>query len=292
MMLTVTTLARSPLFSTVAKLKAELGITGNSQDDILLDMLRGVSDKIVTLCNRPFAREVYTETLGGPGGEIPGKGTALLMLKRTPIVSVASVFLDGEAITDYSIEDAVAGFLYREIGWASTRLIGWVLTGYDRPGFIPPRYTVNYTAGYLMPADDMAATTLSASSTDNSYNDSASGFPNLAEGDVVTVAGFTTAGNNGQATVVSRTASKLVVSGLTLTTEAAGDSVTVVCRTLPYDLERAAIETAKAWYRAMTRDPALTSKTVGPTSLSYAPGAFGEFPPRALAILDDWQRAA
>lgn len=72
-----------------------------------------------------------------------------------------------------------------------------------------------------------AAATISAEASDNSFNDTAAGFPALSVGDKISVAGFTTAGNNGVARVVSRTASKIVVSGLTLTDEALGDAVTI-----------------------------------------------------------------
>ena len=73
----------------------------------------------------------------------------------------------------------------------------------------------------------VAKTTISAAAADNSYNDSGAGLPVYTVGDTVTIAGFTTAGNNGAAVVVSSTASKLVVSGLTLTDETAGDTVTI-----------------------------------------------------------------
>jgi hypothetical protein len=75
----------------------------------------------------------------------------------------------------------------------------------------------------------MTATTISAASADNSYNDSATGFStaNILPGHWIKIAGFTTAANNGIARVVSVTTGKIVVTGLTLVTEAAGASVKV-----------------------------------------------------------------
>ena len=73
----------------------------------------------------------------------------------------------------------------------------------------------------------VAKTTISAAAVDNSYNDSGAALPVYTVGDTLTIAGFTTAGNNGAAVVVSSTVSKLVVSGLTLTDEVAGDAVTI-----------------------------------------------------------------
>lgn len=77
----------------------------------------------------------------------------------------------------------------------------------------------------------ISAATISASSTDNSFNDSANGFitAGFAAGDVLTTTGFTNGANNStSAVVVSVTAGKMIVSGATLATEAAsaGRSIT------------------------------------------------------------------
>ncbi len=73
------------------------------------------------------------------------------------------------------------------------------------------------------------AITISAAAADNSLNDSAAGFPVYFPGEKITIAGFTgTVGNNQTVTVVSRTASKIIVSGGTaLVNDAAGESVTL-----------------------------------------------------------------
>lgn len=74
------------------------------------------------------------------------------------------------------------------------------------------------------------AGTISAASADNSLNDSANAFPVFLVGENVSVSGFTGAGivtNLGNAVIVSRTVSKLVLSGITLTTDAAGEVVTI-----------------------------------------------------------------
>lgn len=78
------------------------------------------------------------------------------------------------------------------------------------------------------------ATTISASSVDNSINDSANELPVLEAGDRVTIAGFTgTVGNNRVgAVVVSSTASKMVISGgAALVTDASGEAVTITTLT-------------------------------------------------------------
>ncbi len=72
-----------------------------------------------------------------------------------------------------------------------------------------------------------SALTISASSTDNSINDSASGFGSFVENQWVYVSGFTTAANNGFFKVGTVTAAKLILQNGTLVTEIAGDLVTV-----------------------------------------------------------------
>lgn len=74
----------------------------------------------------------------------------------------------------------------------------------------------------------ITATTISAADGDNSFNDSGSGFPAFVPGQWIEVRGFTEAANNGYFEVVSRTTAKIVVAASpALTTEVAGDSVTI-----------------------------------------------------------------
>jgi len=94
------------------------------------------------------------------------------------------------------------------------------------PGFIPQTLTAAIAIG-----EDKygPVTTISADTTDDSFNDSASGFKFMYPGSKLIVTGMTNAANNGTHTVVSRTASKIVVT-TNLTTEVAGASATMVSR--------------------------------------------------------------
>lgn len=77
-------------------------------------------------------------------------------------------------------------------------------------------------------------TTISSASGDNSINDSANGFGVFTAGQQIRVTGFTgaNAGNNGKwATISTVAAGKLVLTGVTLVTEAAGPTVSVEQRT-------------------------------------------------------------
>ena len=75
----------------------------------------------------------------------------------------------------------------------------------------------------------IAGVTFDAAAGDNSFNDSASGFvtAGVTAGTWIQVAGFTDPANNGRFRVDTVAAGKIVVSGGTLVTEAAGDSVTM-----------------------------------------------------------------
>lgn len=106
-------------------------------------------------------------------------------------------------------------------------VIGATPTPVSGPGFIPQ----TISGPIHVSQKTYTATTISAASADNSINDSANLLPFCYPGASIFISGFTgTAGNNGLATVVSRTASKIVISGITLVTDAAGESVSLVIR--------------------------------------------------------------
>jgi hypothetical protein len=79
---------------------------------------------------------------------------------------------------------------------------------------------------------DIAATTISAQASDNSFNDSAAGFvtAGFEVGMTVTVAGFTTASNNLTGVITALTTAKMTIGGTDgdgIVDEVAGDSVTI-----------------------------------------------------------------
>jgi len=71
------------------------------------------------------------------------------------------------------------------------------------------------------------SSTISVSSTDNSLNDSSSGFGSFVTGQWIYVSGFSTTANNGFFKISSKTSAKLVLANGTLVTEAAGSAITV-----------------------------------------------------------------
>lgn len=151
MAITITIPASNALLTTAVRVRAELGLTTTDDDDVISDMIVRASSAIARETRRVFGVETVTETLDG-------SGSRLLGLARTPIVEVTDVLEDGSAITDYTVEDAEAGALYRANGWGrSGGLRMWgteaYASGYILPGYQDQRYSVTYRAGYLLPSD-------------------------------------------------------------------------------------------------------------------------------------------
>lgn len=127
--------------TTVDAVLSEIG----DADAILIDnMIQQASDFIQRYCNRIFAKQIYRET-------VAGYGTQRLILSRIPILQVLSIIADNEVITDYVVEDANAGILYRRRGWQWTPAIGWHIVSYPLPNTEAMLYTVEYIAGFVLP---------------------------------------------------------------------------------------------------------------------------------------------
>ena len=267
--ITYRTYPTSTLLTTKRRVKVELGLslTDTSKDELLDDLIAEASASIEGYCGRAFGRAAVTETL-------PGTGRTRLMITRTPVVTVTSVAYNDSTISssEYVIEDADAGFLYRDDGWY------WTVAqdaGALVPRYVPSLgindYTVQYTGGYLLPGDDVHAATLTMATSTACLKDSGSNLPLLVAGDRITTAGWTLAANNRTMTVVSRTAAKVVVDSSALSGEASTDlNRTVTVRTLPRDLERACLDTVKTWYQGRTHDQNVVSKRVGDLELTYS----------------------
>ncbi len=294
-MIEVVKAARDTKLTLLATLKTRLELTVVSHDAVLTDFIETASIDISNLLlNRRrivTARADFLETC-------PAFGDQTLQLSRCPIAAVSSVVFDSSAVTDYLVYNKEAGQLFRELGWSWTaKSTGWNrytehlprLLYYDpASGSETPDYAVTYTAGWILPAVIAAKTTLSASATDNSFNDSANGLPEVVAGDIIKTAGFVQAANNGQFVVVSRTAGKIIV-GNTLVTEAAGASVTIDPRNLPKDIEEACIEAAKDWFMGRAERNTIASESLDGKSVSYfRQDRIGSLPQRALGLLRNY----
>lgn len=146
-MLEVITPAASKQLTTLETVKSELGISDTGQDAFLSSLIDRASDAIVSFCGRPFAKESYRETLAG-------YGTNRLILSRTPVIAVSSITADSEDITDYLLEDPEAGILFRKRGWQWAPTLGWNISFHPIGNSENLNFTVEYTAGYVLPGDE------------------------------------------------------------------------------------------------------------------------------------------
>lgn len=118
-------------------------------------LISAASAAVEGYCGRSFGRVV------GAVERLSGDGQPFLWLDRTPVASIASVTIHGEAITDYGF-DAESGKLWRGDGYRNPRwTVGWPLGSNN--------VVVTYTAGYdPIPADVKQAVILTCKWLDES----------------------------------------------------------------------------------------------------------------------------
>lgn len=133
------------MLATVDQLKAELSISGSSQDDRLSLLLAAASSAIEGYCGRTFARATLTE-------QISPRGRQTLNLSRYPIANIASVTMGTSTITDYQRDDE-AGQLWREGGWTWAALTLPDITQDPDPNMAARNVSVTYTGGYILPGN-------------------------------------------------------------------------------------------------------------------------------------------
>jgi len=110
--------------------------TGTSDDALLTQLINQASDDIASRCNRTLTRETRTAE------KYTGDGGTKMYLDLYPVYSVATVTIDGEAVTDYTIT-AKSGLLEREDGWdydaeiLVTYVGGYLLTDVTGPPAVP-----------------------------------------------------------------------------------------------------------------------------------------------------------
>ena len=240
--------------------------------------IRQASQAIVSATQRTWARGSYRETAAGSWTQTLQLVHGWL-LTHTPVMAIDQVLINGAPFTDYTVDDG-AGILElsQSVGpWYPS----WEGT-----------FQIDYTAGYLLPSDDLTSNAISADAASNRLLHADAGFPLLVPGDVIVVSGFLPQANDGVATVVSRTASQLVLTGLTLDDAPAAQDITLSVRTLPDDLEGACVLAVRASY--LSRQWALTGPRIiqaeGGTQFLSMPS--GALPKEARELLKPFMRVA
>lgn len=111
-------------------MKLLLSITDASQDAILDRLVGGASDDIATHCGRTFLLQKYQES----DPQTFDADCERLYLSQFPIDrDRVTVTIDGVAVTDFEVEEAATGLLFRENGWPETGLEITYFAGYVSP---------------------------------------------------------------------------------------------------------------------------------------------------------------
>lgn len=142
--ITVLTPADDYLLTTVETVRAEGLLPDTVSDDIVQRRIAEASDYIRTYCGRSFAREEVEESLGAVGAP-------RIFLSLTPIIEITEVLFRDSPVTDYIIEDAQSGKLFREAGWTSTEMLwGGSISPHISPYQVPD-WKFTYTGGFVLP---------------------------------------------------------------------------------------------------------------------------------------------
>lgn len=141
-----------PLLTTLERVKAELRLSGDGDDDYLSGVIADASDALERWAGRPFERVRATDGLAAYGGRF-------LALPRTPVRAVYGVSLivlggadQSLPATSYQLLDAGLGTLVRFDGvwdWTAARDGG--LNHQPRSGTELPLWRVDYEGGWILP---------------------------------------------------------------------------------------------------------------------------------------------
>lgn len=240
-MLTVTVPSLSFQLTTLSRVKLELRIDkyDTSEDEYLTAAINEASDIITHETQRTFAKQRYTETL-------PGSGLNTLTLTKFPLITLDSIVhyrgafwaddlfydssasaIDGTTLstTLYDIKDRDLGIIYGKRPWVGTYNFAQNITA--TPVGKVDSYSVNYTAGWVLPSTQ--------STTSTSYE----------------------------------------------------------VRTLPYDVEGAAVTLVRSAYFGRDRDPLVKSERTGDSQqilfdVPYGVKIITGLPPSVYRVIDKY----
>ncbi len=144
-MLTVTTTSTSEYLTTLASMKAQMGITTSSDDDVWTDNILAAGDACATYVGYWPLRQMYSET-------VAGYGSLRLLVSATPIRQISSIRIDGQLVdpATYYVEKPLAGIIHRDKGWPWTAGVEYDLESHVVPQSELKRFTVIYEAGWVL----------------------------------------------------------------------------------------------------------------------------------------------
>ncbi len=147
-----------------------------------------------------------------------GSNLQILRLKNESLVHDKATTVSEEMRADRQISDIV------RIGVSTSGDIAFELSYGTYDDFLVASLL---SSGWSSEVKISAAITMSATASDNSLNDSASGFGSFTANQWVLISGFTTAANNGFKKIISVTSAKLIFVNGAMVDEVVGDPVTV-----------------------------------------------------------------
>lgn len=137
----------------LADVKDDLGITDAGSDTKLERRILAASSAMLRYLGRSLRREVNRVE------QVPGFGTAFLLMALSPIESIASITFDGTAVDATAYEKRDGGMIYAPDGWRNTASYAQTIS--PEPEFLPGTerraYEVTYTGGYYFPNDTTKA---------------------------------------------------------------------------------------------------------------------------------------
>lgn len=156
----MTSIISTSALTTYERAKARLNVSGvqivdATDQESVEALVNAVSDAAANYCGSGLAKLTRTEVYAPPRGR-------RLILGAPIIASVSAVTLDGQAVTDYVVEDAAQGWLWRDGGWRGEtfELAAYgSVSGATIPGTAQRVLSVTYLAGYVTPSQAAASPT-------------------------------------------------------------------------------------------------------------------------------------
>lgn len=141
--------------TTLDTVRGELGLRTSKDDAALERVIQSATAMVTGYVGRTLHYEAAVAEY------VPGYGTELLLVSRTPLVSVTSITLDGATIdaTSYGIKSAASGSIHRDAGWMWTAPISAGIDGPHIAGREKRSYLVTYAGGYVTPGQVAGALT-------------------------------------------------------------------------------------------------------------------------------------
>jgi hypothetical protein len=124
---------------------------GTTPERITL-LVAQASETVTDLWGEPLARQRYQAA-------VAGYGDTLIELPRRPLIAIdgsPTVTVDDEPLTDFEIDDAAEGLIFRPAGWSRSARLSGRFSLREVPGSDERRIGLTWWAGYRLPGDTEA----------------------------------------------------------------------------------------------------------------------------------------